>query len=39
VVLKANEILIARLYERTERRTHIHVIGCTRCRNGPSSGR
>ena len=37
-VLKANEILIARLYERTGRRTHIHVIGCTRCK-GPRSSR
>ena len=38
-ILEKNEILIARLYERTGRRSHIHVIGCTRCRKGPSSGR
>ena len=37
-VLEANEILIARLYERTGRRSHIHVIGCSRCK-GPRSGR
>jgi len=34
-ILEANEILIARLYERTGRRSHIHVIGCSRCRKGP----
>ena len=38
-VLAANEILIARLFERVGRRTHIHVIGCTRCKKGPGSGR
>ena len=32
-VLDANEILIARLFERMGRRSHIHVIGCTRCKN------
>ena len=37
-VLDANEILIARLFERVGRRSHIHVIGCTRCK-GPRSGR
>ena len=36
-VLEKNEILIARLYERVGRRTHIHVIGCTRCKKGPKS--
>jgi hypothetical protein len=30
--------LIARLFERVGRRTHIHVIGCSRCK-GPRSGR
>ena len=38
-VLEANEILIARLFERVGRRSHIHVIGCTRCKKGPRSGR
>ena len=38
-VLEKDEILIARLFERIGRRTHIHVIGCTRCRKGPRSGR
>ena len=37
-VLASNEILIARLFERVGRRTHIHVIGCSRCK-GPRSGR
>ena len=37
-VLEKNEILIARLFERVGRRTHIHVVGCTRCRKGPRSG-
>jgi len=34
--LRANEILISRLYERPGRRSHVHVIGCTRCK-GPQS--
>ena len=38
IVLKENEILISRLFERTGRRSHVHVIGCTRCK-GPRSGR
>jgi len=38
-VLEKDEILIARLFERAGRRSHIHVIGCTRCRKGPRSGR
>ena len=32
-VLQANEVLVARLFERVGRRSHIHVIGCTRCKN------
>jgi hypothetical protein len=35
-VLKGNEILISRLFERPGRRSHVHVIGCTRCK-GPRS--
>jgi hypothetical protein len=38
LVLKGNEILIARLFERPGRRAHVHVLGCTRCK-GPRSGR
>ena len=38
VVLKENEILISRLFERIGRRPHVHVIGCTRCK-GPRAGR
>ena len=34
VVLKEDEILISRLFERPGRRSHVHVLGCTRCR-GP----
>ena len=37
-VLKGEEILICRLFERPGRRSHVHVLGCTRCR-GPGSGR
>ena len=33
-----DEILISRLFERKGRRTHVHVIGCSRCK-GPPSGR
>jgi len=32
-VLEPNEILVARFFERIGRRSHIHVIGCTRCKN------
>ena len=38
ITLKANEILICRLFERLGRRSHVHVLGCTRCK-GPKSGR
>jgi hypothetical protein len=38
VLLKDNEILIARIFERPRRRSHVHVLGCTRCR-GPRSRR
>ena len=38
LVLKNDEILVARLFERSIRRTHVHVLGCTRCR-GPRGGR
>jgi len=37
-VLRGMEILICRLFERSGRRSHVHVLGCTRCR-GPNSGR
>ena len=37
-VLTGNEILISRLFESTGRRSHVHVIGCSRCK-GPRSGR
>jgi hypothetical protein len=33
-VLRAEEILISRLFERPGRRSHVHVLGCTKCR-GP----
>jgi hypothetical protein len=38
IVLRGEEILIARLFERPGRRSHVHVLGCSRCR-GPQSGR
>jgi len=34
-VLKADEILISRLFERPGRRSHVHVIGCSRCKGMP----
>jgi hypothetical protein len=34
VHLKDNEILIARIFERPRRRSHVHVMGCSRCK-GP----
>ena len=37
-VLNLDEILISRLFERRSRRSHVHVIGCSRCR-GPRSNR
>jgi len=37
-MLYNNEILISRLFERSGRRSHVHVLGCTRCK-GPPSGR
>ena len=37
-VLDLNEILVARLFERLGRRSHIHVIGCSKCK-GPRSTR
>jgi len=36
LVLKGNEILISRLFERRGRRSHVHVLGCTSCK-GPRS--
>ena len=30
--LQDNEILIARMFERNYRRSHIHVLGCSRCK-------
>ena len=38
IILRANEILICRLFERPGRRAHVHVLGCTKCK-GPRSGR
>ena len=38
IVLRGEEILISRLFERKGRRSHVHVLGCTRCK-GPRSGR
>ncbi|MDR0602590.1 MAG: hypothetical protein LBG42_09450 [Treponema sp.] len=32
--LKNDEILIARIFERPRRRSHVHVLGCSRCK-GP----
>ena len=32
LVLKDSEILISRLFERPGRRSHVHVLGCTRCK-------
>ena len=37
-VLRGDEILICRLFERPGRRAHVHVLGCTKCK-GPGSGR
>ena len=36
--LTDEEVIIARLFERKIRRTHVHVVGCSKCR-GPRSGR
>ena len=36
IILKGDEILISRLFERPGRRPHVHVLGCSRCR-GPRS--
>ncbi|MCL2129667.1 MAG: hypothetical protein FWH35_04845 [Treponema sp.] len=33
IILKGDEILISRLFERPGRRSHVHVIGCTRCKS------
>jgi len=38
IFLKDDEILIARLYDRPGRRSHVLVIGCTKCK-GPGSQR
>ena len=35
-ILELSDILISRLYERPGRRSHVHVIGCTKCK-GPRS--
>ena len=32
LVLRDEEILISRLFERPGRRAHVHVLGCTKCR-------
>jgi RNA polymerase subunit RPABC4/transcription elongation factor Spt4 len=37
-ILKENEFLISRLFERPGRRSHVHIVGCTRC-PGPGSQR
>jgi hypothetical protein len=34
LVLRDEEILISRMFERPGRRAHVHVLGCSRCR-GP----
>ena len=34
IILKDDEILISRLFERPGRRAHVHVLGCTKCK-GP----
>jgi hypothetical protein len=36
IILKDDEILIARLYDRPGKRSHVHVAGCTRCKGPPS---
>ena len=38
IVLNNDEILVSRLFERPGRRSHVHVLGCSRCK-GPRSGR
>ena len=30
--LRDNEILVARMFQRSHRRSHVHVLGCSRCR-------
>lgn len=37
IILKENEILIARLFERPGRRAHVHVLGCSRCKSPHSA--
>ncbi|MCL2602377.1 MAG: hypothetical protein FWD91_06150 [Treponema sp.] len=37
-ILKGDEILLCRLFERPFRRPHVHVLGCSVCK-GPRSGR
>ena len=32
LILRGKEILISRLFERPGRRSHVHVIGCSKCR-------
>ena len=32
IILDKGEILVSRLFERPGRRSHVHVLGCTRCR-------
>ena len=32
IILEGNEILVCRLFERQGRRSHVHVLGCTRCK-------
>ena len=31
-ILAGKEVLICRLYERSHRRSHVHVLGCSQCR-------
>ena len=38
IILQGEEILVSRLFERKGRRSHVHVLGCSRCR-GPRSMR
>ena len=38
-ILNGDEILISRLFERPGRRSHVHVLGCTRCKGFRLGGR
>jgi len=36
IILKESEVLIARLFDRPGKRSHVHVIGCSKCKGPPS---